>query len=187
MYCASKEARLRKRLAGKETGARSLANITKTVMEEHGQDAAAAVAAAKEAVPEIEETEELDLAVQREAVDEIRKAAFGFTRTHARMKMLKVPEGLKGDAAEQWADARMVELLPLAVADIEYDLIAGSPDQRAKARQQVLDATGRSKREAAAGTTAPIVMLVGSVAQVPWAQSALCRVKMRRPLRLPAL
>lgn len=103
-------------------------------------------------------------------------------KRHAmKQKALGVPEKLEGAAAEEWADKRLVELLPSAVADVEWDLKYGDDAQRANARKQVLDATGRGKREMGGGGSQPIIMLVGTGVG-PGAQPWLQRVD---PKKIP--
>lgn len=90
-----------------------------------------------------------------------------------------VPEGLEGAAAEEWADKKLVDLLPAAVADVEWDLKYGDDAERQAARKQILDATGRGKREQGGGGSQPIIMLVGAGVG-PGAQPWLQRVEPKK-------
>lgn len=85
----------------------------------------------------------------------------------ARQKILKTPH-LEGAEAEEWADAKILTLLPRAVSEIEWGLRFGDADTRARAASKVLDATGRGKKENGAMSVAPIILLQGS--QIPWLQ-----------------
>lgn len=102
------------------------------------------------------------------------RIALAQRRLQARLKALNVPEFADTEAAEQWADREMLMLLPLAVADVKADLQWGDDTQREKARRQVLDATGRGKRDGNANVGGPVIMIVGNAdgggIQLPWAQ-----------------
>lgn len=88
-----------------------------------------------------------------------------------------MPQGLTGTEAEQWADRRMVELLPMAIAEFEYLLRYGDEAQRERAASKVLDANGRGKREAMMGGSQPIIILTGvNPSSVPWAQTRPAQV-----------
>jgi hypothetical protein len=84
-------------------------------------------------------------------------------------ELVPVPEGLKGADAEKWADDKLTELLPQAVAHLEKDMKFGSDEQQAKARDKILDATGRGKVEKAVGANQVIV--IGNLAGLPWAKA----------------
>lgn len=80
---------------------------------------------------------------------------------------------LTGKEAEDWADTKMVELLPLAIANLSEDLRYGSSGQRAAATRQVLEATGRARKEAMMGGGSPIVILTGAGdLEGPWRKAA---------------
>lgn len=114
-------------------------------------------------VPAAEEVEAAIERVQKKmALVEAKRAHF------------KVPRGLSGADAEEWADKKLVELTVEAVAELEEQLKLGSPDERFRAAGRVLDATGRGKRDIAAGT-GPVIMLVGAkvvngAVETPWMQ-----------------
>lgn len=90
------------------------------------------------------------------------------SRLACRHKMVGgVPQNLEGQAAEEYADKKLVKLLPLAAAELEWQLKYGSDSMRRHAMKDVLEATGRSRREALAGGTAPIIILTGGQVTVP--------------------
>jgi hypothetical protein len=82
-------------------------------------------------------------------------------RLRAQHKALNVPQGLTGKAAEDWADKKAVELLPFAMAELEYQLSFGDNKQRAEAAKEVREMTGRGKRDGSGGG-GPTIILVGS-------------------------
>jgi hypothetical protein len=92
------------------------------------------------------------------------------SKADAWAQLVPVPQGLAGAEAEEFADKKLIELLPYAVADLERDLKFGTDEQRVKARDKVLDATGRGKSDKAFGGGAPIIMLNMTPGQIPWAQ-----------------
>lgn len=90
-------------------------------------------------------------------------------RFAARAKFVGLPEGLQGAEAEEWADKRLIDLLPAAVAELEYQLKLGDDKQRIEAADKVLSANGRSRRDGGGLGTAPIIILTGgAVVQPPW-------------------
>jgi hypothetical protein len=106
-----------------------------------------------------------------EALKERRKIEIRKTQLAARRGVVELPEGLEGEAAEKWADKKIVELLPLAVSELEYQLKYGSDEQRERATAKVLDANGRGKAEKAVGANQQIIInFPGGQAALPWAQ-----------------
>lgn len=93
-----------------------------------------------------------------------------------KMAMLEAPVGLTGEAAEQHADAKLVALLPAAVGELEWMLKYGDDKQRENAAKQVLDSTGRGKREVAGASTPSIVINLSPGAALPWRTSAQVQV-----------
>lgn len=87
-----------------------------------------------------------------------------------RKQLAKLPAGLAGDAAQQWAQKKLVDLLPEAVASVAYDLRYGTDKVRAEAADKVLRANGLDKREAAGGGGGLIVLnLTGAdTGKIPW-------------------
>jgi hypothetical protein len=108
-------------------------------------------------------------------VDEMVRIGKGAGRFAARLSALGTPTGLQGVEAEKWADSKLVEMLPLAVAEVEYQLKFGDDAQREKAAGKVLDATGRGKKEQQ-GNSAPTIILVGAgtggALNYPWMKRA---------------
>lgn len=124
-------------------------------------------ASGRDGVEAVEETERAQEAV---------RMARGKGRHAARMAVMEVPPGLEGTAAEDWADKRLLSLLPLAVAEVEAQLKFGDASQRERAADKVMAATGRGKREAAHNSAPTIIYIAqgeggsGRVA-VPWSQN----------------
>jgi len=90
-----------------------------------------------------------------------------------RKQLAKLPDGLKGDEALKWAQEKMVDLLPEAVANIAHDLRYGTDRQREAATDRVLRANGMDKRDANAGMGGQglIVLNLNQGAEtVPWLQ-----------------
>lgn len=98
------------------------------------------------------------------AADEKNAIAQG--RAASRHRILHTPQDLTGSDAEEWADARITSLLPLAVSEIEWGLKFGDDDMRARAASKIMDATGRGKKENGSNATAPIILLQGT--SIPW-------------------
>jgi len=91
----------------------------------------------------------------------------------ARMAHLNVPAGLEGKAAEDYADKKALQLLPLAMAELEFNLKYGDAQARQQAARDVREMTGRGKRElhAAQGPAIVIQMAPGQSLNMPqWAQ-----------------
>lgn len=90
----------------------------------------------------------------------------------ARAAILKTPKDLKPDEIEKWVEAKKLELLPWAMAELEYQLKFGDDKQRAEASREIRDATGHGKREIASAASTPIIILTGAgVQQLPWSQA----------------
>jgi hypothetical protein len=85
-----------------------------------------------------------------------------------RMALLKLPPNLSGADAEEWADRKAVELLPHALAQIEYDLLYGDDGQRREAARDVLDMTGRRRRDGGGNVAPTIVLNLGAGNMLPW-------------------
>lgn len=88
----------------------------------------------------------------------------------ARKQLALLPDGLKGEAATQWAQEKLVDLLPEAVASIQYDLRYGTDKVRAEAADKVLRANGLDKREAREGGGGLIILQLGDSGAkgIPW-------------------
>lgn len=87
-----------------------------------------------------------------------------------RFAVAGMPQGLQGDAATEWAQDKLVAMLPEAVAQVQWDLRFGSDKVRSEAAQKVLAANGMDKREAATSKSTPtIVVNIGTGdTKVPW-------------------
>jgi hypothetical protein len=122
--------------------------------------------------PAGEGTEEKRLATVE--ADAEQDAKFDVVRRKVRAKMVEQPSeeaAQGGEAAEGWADSKLVRLLPLAVAEVEYQLNYGDDKQRMEAADRVLKATGRSTREAGIGGGQTIVLNISS-SELPWGRKA---------------
>ena len=94
-------------------------------------------------------------------------------RFNQKLALAEVPDGISGEEAEKWADARLVKNLPVAVAEIEFNLRYGDDAQRERAAQKVLDATGRGKGEKGNTGTSPILIVnMGGGLSLPWRKAS---------------
>lgn len=130
----------------------------------------------RELVPALGGSHE-DVALQSasaEHAEHVGKLGRSAGRLAARRAFLKVPTGLTGADAEAYADKKLVDLLPFAVAEYEYQLLFGDEGQRERAAAKILDATGRGKREASAQANSPIIIVNAGgnagVQSLPWVQ-----------------
>lgn len=103
-----------------------------------------------------------------------------------RMALLKLPAGLTGADAEEWADKKAVELLPSAMAEIEYQLYYGDDGQRREAARDVLDMTGRRRREGGGTVVPTIVLNLGGGNMLPWERTVNAEVATGTTERLQA-
>jgi hypothetical protein len=88
---------------------------------------------------------------------------------HQRATLSQMPKGLIGDAAIEWAQKKLVDLLPEAVASVQWDLRYGTDKVRSEAADKVLRANGLDKREASQGGGGLIVLNIGTEAsKIPW-------------------
>jgi hypothetical protein len=78
-----------------------------------------------------------------------------------RRRLAKLPEGLKGDEATKWAQEKLIELLPEAVASVAFDLRYGTDKQRETATDRVLKANGLDRRDAPSAQGGLIVLNLG--------------------------
>ncbi len=86
---------------------------------------------------------------------------------------LGLPVGVKGDEARKWAEDKLVELLPEAVANVAWNLRHGDRKEKAEATDKILKANGLDRREAPTATGGLIVLNLGGDAateKVPWLQ-----------------
>lgn len=100
----------------------------------------------------------VDLDVLTETTSRISKAA---TRHKARMAYVKVPEFSDAKEREKWVENKKNELVPLALADVEFSLKLGDSQERERARKEVLEMTGHGKRDTGGGSTSPLIILTG--------------------------
>lgn len=96
-----------------------------------------------------------------EAQEALTRIAKQETRFQARMAYVKLPKFSDPKAREKWVEDKKQELVPLALADVEYSLRLGDQQEREKARREVLDMTGHGKRESGGGSTSPLIILTG--------------------------
>lgn len=103
-------------------------------------------------------------------LDELEKVAPEDQAFQTRAQLAQLPKNLKGDEAVEWAQKKLVDLLPEAVASLAYDLRYGSDKTRSEAADKVLRANGLDKREAQQGGGGLIVLNFGSEVsgKVPW-------------------
>ena len=96
-----------------------------------------------------------------------------------RVTMAGVPAGLSADEALAWSQRKLQELLPEAVAELQFQLRYGNDKQRFEAVDRVLNANGVAKKEVANGPTGPtvIVNLGGDLAKVPFLARAVASAK----------
>lgn len=86
-----------------------------------------------------------------------------------RSQLAGLPEGLEGEAATEWAQKKIVALLPKAVAQIDYDLHFGSDSVKSLAADKILKANGMDRKEAMADAGRPTIILnIGSDTKAPW-------------------
>lgn len=97
---------------------------------------------------------------------------FEIRAARGRQDFVKMPQGLEGAAAEAWADTKMVNLTPLALAELEYQLVLGDNDERWRAAKQVLESTGRGKKEQSGAGVSPILIINGAALVKPWSPKA---------------
>ena len=91
---------------------------------------------------------------------------------YKRAKLAGLKPGLEGEAATEWAQQKLVAMLPEAVAQMQWDLRFGSDKVRAETAQKVLAANGMDKRDAVNAKTAPTIVLniTNGAVQAPWLQ-----------------
>jgi len=116
------------------------------------------------------EAPEVVQVARRSRADEIVKVATAAGRRAARLAHFKVPEGLKGEEAEKWTKERALELLPLAIAEMEYMLMLGSDNQRIEAARDILDMNGLRKKDVSSGGGGATIVLNLGTKDLPWAQ-----------------
>ena len=78
-----------------------------------------------------------------------------------RAKVAGLPAAIAGDKALEWSQQKLVEMLPEAIASLQWDLRYGSAKERGDAVQSVLKANGVAQKEAAVGSAPTIVLHLG--------------------------
>lgn len=86
----------------------------------------------------------------------------------ARQEFVKLPKGLEGAAADEYATKKLVELTPMALAEVEFQLLYGTDDQRSKMALEVLDRSGHGRKTDSQGLGGPVIIITGSP-KLPWA------------------
>lgn len=116
-----------------------------------------------------------DVLVQAEHDDpdaaESTRIALAERRLKVKLQKLGVPDTEDTAAIEEWADAKMIQMLKTAVAEVDARLRWGNDDERWEAAQQVLSSTGRKARDGGMGGAAPIIIINGSGGggeNLPW-------------------
>lgn len=122
------------------------------------------------AVQDVGDVDQVELQVTQE------RMAKAVTRHKARMAFAKVPEFADAKERERWVENKKEELVPLALADVEFSLKLGDAQEREKARKEVLDMTGHGKRDTGGGSTSPLIILAGitgNLADNPWVRKVI--------------
>lgn len=134
---------------------------------------------------EFAEQKELPPSVQTDAAltREHTVVSSAAARHKVRREFMKVPEGLQGADADKYVEEKLVELGPLAIAEIEYILRYGGDEQRYKAAKDVLAASGHGPKEAAAAVGA-LIVLTGDATVAPWKKGKV-QVIDAKPLEPP--
>lgn len=130
------------------------------------------------------------LKAEREAAGDFGPLAVKDHPFLERAKLSKLPKSLKGDEATKWAQDKLVELLPEAVASVAYDLRYGDDKRRSEATDKVLRANGMDKRDAPSNQGGLIVLNLGQAetGKVPWLQRMTAALEIKpsaAPTALP--
>lgn len=114
-------------------------------------------------------------AAQLQKVDEMQKIGHRIGRYAATQAVFKTPDGLKGADAENYFNDESDSLLPDVIQDLKNDIRFGDDMQRREARRDLLDITGKRRRESVQGGHAMIVLVgqngVGTQLKIPWAKN----------------
>lgn len=154
-----------KRRTAKQSIAKQLARVTNEAPE-----AALALKQQEDELPEfVKDADSKDLFRTEKARQAARNVG-ALARHQARKAFVtQAPKDTKGADAEEWARRRMVDLLPAAVAEIEYGLLYGTDKERYEMADKVLDANGMKKRDAGSGGGATIILNLNTK-ELPWAE-----------------
>jgi hypothetical protein len=89
----------------------------------------------------------------------------------ARHSIVGVQEAPKDADVEAITTKKLLDLTPVALAELEYQLMMGKDDARIKVALEVLDRAGFSKRQESGGG-GPVIIINGSAPALPWAPKA---------------
>lgn len=115
--------------------------------------------------------ERYELALKEEAKPFVPKMDPTEVEYLKRKALARIPEEALGDdQATEWAKGKLTQMLPEAVAQVQWDLRYGSDKVRSEAAQKVLAANGMDKREAAVTRVTPqIIVNIGTGdTKAPW-------------------
>lgn len=91
-----------------------------------------------------------------------------------RLKAVRAKKNLSGDEAVEWGKQRLMDMVPEAVADLQFSLRFGTAKERAEARERVLRANGLADKEAPQGQGGMIVLnLQGDLGDTPFLKRAV--------------
>lgn len=76
---------------------------------------------------------------------------------------------LAGGEAEAHVARRLMDLTPIALAELEYQLMTGKDDTRMKIAMDVLDRAGFGKKGDTSGAGGPVIIIQGGAPKLPWA------------------
>lgn len=104
--------------------------------------------------------------VKKEPLD--NKLEFAIARKEAREALVPVPD-LKGADAEEHVESRSVNLMPRALAEMEYQLNYGDNTERINAARDIMRMNGRLNRDAPTGVGPTIIINTSNgEMQLPW-------------------
>jgi hypothetical protein len=114
---------------------------------------------------------------------EVRRVDLASDRADARKKYLKTPDGLTGPEAESYVTRKMVDLTPMAVAELEFQLMLGDDKARMDAARDVLDRAGFGKKESGGIAAGPLLLINvgGGQVDLPWLKRAAGTTVLQRP------
>lgn len=150
-------------------GKRPLTKKTEAAIEEMTPKADALIKAEQERSPERPPVTFDDILAKAKE-EMLERMAISQVQFGVKAAASGLPAGLKGSEAEAWADSKLAELLPIAVAEYEYQLKHGTMKERGEAAAAVMNANGRGKREQG-GNHGPSILIVtapGTTFEKPW-------------------
>lgn len=110
------------------------------------------------------EKHELKLQVQKSK----RAIDLAEQRRALREKLVPVPKFKDTKESEEWTQRKIVEMAPVALAEIEYQLLYGDNSERIAAARDFMDSNGLRRRDALQGGGNTIILQMSSA--VPWQQ-----------------